>query len=409
LRSGRVLQRLPDLCAAKTRRLRPAMKHDRSKRRDKPRHAPRAAPPPSRSPLLIRLHADSIGLLAFRGLVVAMQAATIVYTWPLWQVRTDPPLLPALPLPQIDFGWLLLASLAVVLAAPRAGLAIHFALLGAAMLLDQWRVQPEFVSMGLLMLGTLDSPTAQFIARAHLVALWTYAGLHKLLSDGYYTHVVPAPLVAVLGNGEPWPSLFDALRGGAAVFEMSLGLLALIPRTRKLCAWLAVLLHLGILQYLMFWVRADDGSFGWNKAVWPWNVALALAGLALVAPWRTSPLADWRLVRWPARGVALVILFSPIGFYMCWMHPYLAHCLYSSNIPQAAIVSAEREQVILDYLPGFPVPFPPIHSVYEAYFEKVARPGDTLYIVDSRWWAKRHGFARRRIVRPPEHAISADR
>jgi len=341
-------------------------------------------------------------MLAFRVLVVAMQAITIVYTWKLWQARSEPPLLPMLPLSQFDMGPWLLASLIVVLAAPRFGLAVHFTLLGFAMLQDEMRTQPEFVSMALLMLGTISSPAAKFVARAHLLTLWFYAGFHKLISVGYYTHFVPAPLIGIFGEGEPWPQVFDMFRGGAALFEMSLGVLAVIPRTRKWCASLALLLHLGILQYLMFWVRPEDGSFGWNKAVWPWNVALGLAGFALVWPWRSSVLADWRQVRWLARGVAAALVVSPIGFYACWMHPYFAHCLYSNNIPMAAIVSAEGEQINLDYLPGFPVPFPPLHGVYEAYFDKVAKPGDTLYIQDPRGWAKRHGFARRRIIKRSE-------
>lgn len=34
-----------------------------------------------------------------RAMVVACQAATLLMTWPLWQVRAEPPLLPLLELP----------------------------------------------------------------------------------------------------------------------------------------------------------------------------------------------------------------------------------------------------------------------------------------------------------------------
>src|SRR6267154_4001668 len=82
--------------------------------------------------------------LILRGSAVAAQALTIVITWPLWLARTyDPalaaqpqPMLPALPLPQFDVGPWLLASLVVVLLAPRWGVLLHGLLLVWAILLD---------------------------------------------------------------------------------------------------------------------------------------------------------------------------------------------------------------------------------------------------------------------------------
>ena len=51
--------------------------------------------------------------LVLRWFVVCTQAATIWLTWPLWQVRISPPLLPLADVYQIDFGHLLLGSLAL--------------------------------------------------------------------------------------------------------------------------------------------------------------------------------------------------------------------------------------------------------------------------------------------------------
>ncbi|MDQ3657413.1 MAG: hypothetical protein M3457_20350, partial [Chloroflexota bacterium] len=61
-------------------------------------------------------------MLAFRALVVACQAATIWITWPLWQVHANPPMLPALPLPAFDMGFLLIASLLLILVLPLPGI-----------------------------------------------------------------------------------------------------------------------------------------------------------------------------------------------------------------------------------------------------------------------------------------------
>ena len=127
----------------------------------RPASAPAARP--TRGPLLI-----------LRISAVYAQAATIAITWPLWQVRhyvatadwPELPNLPALPLPQFDVGLLLFGSLLLVLIVPRWGVAVHGAMLLAAILLDQMRMQPECVSLFLLMLGTLDSPSLKMVARA---------------------------------------------------------------------------------------------------------------------------------------------------------------------------------------------------------------------------------------------------
>ena len=126
-------------------------------------------------------------LQLFRCLLVAAQGATIVVTWPLWQVRFSPPMLPVLGGPQWNFGLLLLASLGYVLWRPRLGLLAHTCLLIVAAAQDQMRLQPEFISLTILLWGTLPSRGAQLTARVHLIALWFFAGLHKLTSPGFAT------------------------------------------------------------------------------------------------------------------------------------------------------------------------------------------------------------------------------
>jgi uncharacterized membrane protein YphA (DoxX/SURF4 family) len=80
------------------------------------------------------------------------------------------------------------------------------------------------------------------------------------------------------------PALADApataLAVAVALGEIVLALLILSPRTRKAAAWLACVLHAGVLIYLV--------KRNWNHAVWPWNLALAASGFALIGPWRSS-------------------------------------------------------------------------------------------------------------------------
>jgi hypothetical protein len=374
------------------------------KQRNKHRKLPQPRPPSHRTEstppaALRRLRVDSWWMLAYRVLVVSMQAATILVSWQLWQTRVEPPMLPAFPMPQFDLALLLLASLVLFLVIPLIGLPVHACLLIIGMLQDQLRIQPQCISLALLMLGTISHPSAKFVARTHLVAIWFFAAFHKLISTRYYIHFVPAPLIPLLGEDPPWPLVFDTLRGGLALFEMSLALLAVIPRTRKWCAWQAAIFHFGVLQYLIFWLR-------WNESVWPWNIALVPAGFALIQTWKTTAWQDWRQSGWLPRAAVLLLVVSPWGYYVGMLDAYPAHCLYSLNTPVAAIMNPQGEVEQIMAIEELNIPFPPVPRLFEAYFHQVAEPGDVLIIRDFRRWARGRpqwklvrGAAERRIVK----------
>jgi hypothetical protein len=316
---------------------------------------------------------------AFRCILVGCQASTVLITWPLWQRRNSPPLLPALGLFQFDVGLVLLGSLGLVLVAPRLGVVTHAVALGVAMLLDQSRMQPECVSLALLMVGTLDSATGALIARAHLVALWSFAGFHKLVSADYYLGTVPRVFSGLVGFDPPWPLVFDLFRAGMALAEMGLGIMATVPTTRRIAACGALALHLPIVSYLALRARS-------NAAVWPWNVALALSALYLLWDWRSSLADDLRTAsRWARLAVA-GLLVSPMGFYAGFIDAYFAHCLYSRNVPRASIVSPDGARRGIDTFSTLHVPLPPTQRLFLAYFAQTGRPGDRLIVEDPRWW-----------------------
>jgi hypothetical protein len=208
---------------------------------------------------------------AVRAFVAAAQAATIAITWPLWQVRGWPPVLPIAPLPALSFGWALLASLALALRWPRLGSGLHAALLLLAIVCDQTREQPQVLSLALLLWSTSAARGARTIGALHLAALWFWSGLGKLTSPRF------------LGEGGAW-LLGDAVAPGSApaviaavlvgAVEVALALLALLPVTRARARWLACALHAGILVYLA--LRAV------NPSVWPWNAALAVLAPVLL-------------------------------------------------------------------------------------------------------------------------------
>jgi hypothetical protein len=333
----------------------------------------------------------------FRWLVVACQIATVVVTWPLWQDRDRPPLLPLLSLPSIDLGLPLIAASLAVLFAPVVGMAAVTVLTIYAVLVDQTRLQPEVVSLLFLMWGTQGTPIALGFARAHLISLWFFSGFNKLLSPAFFDDMAPFLLSAFVP--EPSAGMGRAFGFVLALTELGLGVLAIAPRTRRLAAAVALVLHLGILLTL------SPLGHDRNSAIWPWNVALAFAGFAFIAPWQESALASLLRVPLWARAAMILLALMPLGFYLGRVDAYLAHNLYSSNIARASVEcrrECRRMQDPANTWTSLNVPLPPEHRLYEQYFALTCRPGDEMTITDPREWYRRQGLATRVVACPVE-------
>jgi hypothetical protein len=321
-------------------------------------------------------------LLGYRWLVVAATAVTFLVTWDLWRVRDTPPMLPALALPLLDMGIPLLLALAVVLVRPKIGVILYTVLLIYATLIDQTRIQPEFISFMFLMWGTLPGKNAPLIGRAYLISMWAWAGINKLLSPAFIASTGPGLLATLLPDAPIWLRM----NGGylIALSELSIGILAVFPKTRLFAALLALGVHTNILLILSPLGR------NWNESVWGWNAALAFAGFALIAPWKETLAQSFRAARPLARVAVVILLIMPLGFYFGVVDAYLAHNLYSSNVPSA---SKTPNTWTL-----FEVPFPPEHRLFEQHFQLTCHKGEILQIRDTRWWFARQGMAQREIT-----------
>lgn len=320
-------------------------------------------------------------LAAYRWFVVACTAVTIVVTWPLWLVRETPPMLPVIPLPAIDMGVPLMVALGLILLRPRIGTGLFTLLLIYAMMCDQIRLQPQFMSFTLLLWGTLPNTNAQTVARAHLISLWCWAGINKFLSPTFLATTGPGLMTSLLPGAPSW-----LLENGGyliAASEFSIGLLAIFPRMRLFSALLAFGVHINIFVVLSP-LRRD-----WNESVWYWNLALALAGFVMIAPWKDPPLRVFARVHWLTCVIAALLLIMPLGFYFGVVDAYMAHNLYSSNVPRASKLPPTWSL--------FDVPFPPEHRLFEQNFQLTCRRGETLRITDQRWWYRRRGMAVRII------------
>ncbi len=341
--------------------------------------------------------------IVVRTVVAGCQIVATLYTWNLWQVRDTPPNLAVIGvLAGLPFGVLMVASAAVAVVRPRSGSAIHAGVLLAAMLGDQFRIQPEFVSLSIVLLALAYGKIGRTIGLAHLASLWLWAGSNKALSPTW-----PVGGAGFISRSLHMGGLRPIVAVGLPLFEFALGVAACVPRLRRHLLIAAAALHLAILGTLM--------SAWFNLAVWPWNLALALAAPALlrrpalapdgsVAPGtpgtpgtpetsavpttpsvvpannaRSHGLAD----RLPVLAIWAVFLLLPAGFYLGLVDTYLAHNLYSDNTAGVQWCSAGGRCPAPSSTEGrtpLRVPTPPEERIFVAWFEARCVSGDTLIV-----------------------------
>jgi len=265
----------------------------------------------------------------------------------------------------------------LALVSPRVGATVVTVLIAYGMVTDQTRMQPEFFSLPLLLWSSLPSAGARLVGRVSLISLWFFAGLHKVLSPDFMNDAGPrlvmALPIALAHEIVPFAAV------GIPALEMGTAALAVVPATRRLAAWSALALHAGILFAFSPFVEAR------NVAVWPWNIALACSGFALIAPWKTPPLASLLAVPTLPRLFAVLIAVAPAGYYLGIVDAYPAHHLYSAGTASATVycpAGCRPEQDLNASWHYFNVPLPPEPRLFEATFSATCAPGDVLRIRD---------------------------
>jgi hypothetical protein len=239
------------------------------------------------------------------------------------------------------------------------------------------RIQPEVLSLALLMALPVVGTAGVAISRFHLSSLWLWSGVNKVLSTGWSTGGA-----AFIASSLHVSGLRPAVVVGLPAAELALGAASLWRRTWPVVRWLAPALHTGILLTLSP-VFAD-----WNSAVWPWNVALAVAGFALFRNERPAAArADAPRSR-PRQNVAVAVaggllLAYPALFYVGSVDTYLAHNLYTSNTAAAAVCepSGRCDSGPFNTFGPLNVPIPPEPRLFNALFDKTCQPGQQLLIV----------------------------
>ncbi len=324
----------------------------------------------------------------FLLLTVIAQSATIVISWDAWQARGLQASIPNLPWygspPQLDYGYLLLGSLAIAILSPRKmGVAIHLLILLLAISTDQFRCQPQIIAIAVLMTACVY-PRCKKMAVWFLVTMWFWAGVHKLVSPDWIGEVT---YYLLLREQFDWGAVrvwdhHQAFAVFVAIAELSLGIMAWLRP--KLAAPFCVFTHVGIGIFLIL--------IGWNFSVLPWNFCTAITGTWLI--WTITdrgdsvPLPDSRF----GKGVVLCLMVVPIGFYFGVVRHSLGHVLYSANFPEAVITSAHGPKVC-EAIAELHVPFPRHRKAFLDFFRLTGQPGWKLHMRQYRWGGSDQYFA----------------
>ncbi len=349
---------------------------------------------------------QQVGTASYLMLLVciAAQALTIFISWPVWECRplelgTTPNVPWISGTPQFSTGLLLIGSLFLAAISPKKyGVAAHLTILLVSIAMDQFRCQPQVLAVAFMMSACVWA-TARKLCVWYLIAMWTWAGIHKLLSPDWFGHVT-CYLLSDLRGGLANAGIetdfnpshhYKKFAAFIALFELAVGLLAW--RRPKLGAMGCLALHAGISCFLIL--------VNWNYSVLPWNVTTAIVGGWLLWTANSPELKESDNVRrsaenskhflqpirlpqssWGKCLVALILIF-PTGFYFGWVRHSLSHALYSNNLPLG--MASQRSGIeYFDCWNELSVPFPNVHKTYRDYFRITGEAGDKLHILAMR-------------------------
>lgn len=261
----------------------------------------------------------------------------------------------------------MVGSAVLVALRPSWGIVLHWIVLGIASVFDQFRLQPQFFAIALLMTACIWEWSRQ-AARWFLASTLLWAGLHKLLSSDWLGHASHWLLDRSPVDADAWYLPFAIV---VAVSELAIGVAACVrPR------WAAVgfvPMHLGIIVFLLV--------IDWNESVIPWNLTMAITGGWVL--WRATehwrPTSVWETV------VCVTWMVAPVGFYAGWIDHGFAGVLYSDRLPRGQITTHTGVHKIAGW-GELNVPFPSERRTLRMYFQQYGQPGEKLHIADPRRW-----------------------
>jgi hypothetical protein len=304
-----------------------------------------------------RLFANNLPtrLAALRLALAVAFVSGIVLSLNLWfpTTRSFPriPIIISLPQKVVPPAEYLLSGLLVAALAAQAFskfrlkyLIAVIALLTLLILFDQMRLQP-WVYQYLLLFTVITlhewqsrderSTRLSLSVLQVIIAMFYFWGGVQKLNYSFGDEVLPQ-LLTPLQNYFPLTEMqMFVLSISVALAEIFTGCGLLLKPTRKLCVWLALAMHAGVLLLLI--------GQGQNSVVWGWNAALILAVIVLF--WRSDAFiwqtfANWRLSNTFGRVAQIIAVgcaLLPILSFWGWWDMYLSGALYSGNTAVAVV------------------------------------------------------------------------
>jgi len=242
--------------------------------------------------------------------------------------------------------------------------------------LQPWVYQYSFMLGVIAYTGIKSKSLISTTANLQLLigSIYILSGSYKLNAD-FFVNTFPWLLSPVTDRLLFLTNSLNSLGIYIALFEIVLGVLLLVPRTRQLGIYCAVMMHIGILLLL------SPLGLNWNSAIWPWNVTMIT--LVLILFWNDKVPSIKYAFENKKLALSITVLFivlPAIGHIGHW-DSYLSFSLYSGNTTgayiQSSLVPSSRANVSGWSQSELNVPAYPEPRVYKSILQSICMQDST--------------------------------
>jgi len=267
---------------------------------------------------------------SFIRILVITFAISFLLSFDLWGNDRTFPLFPILNLEinwihkLVQYGFLIITFTSIIF--PKKELIkIFLFFLFFLIFLDQIRLQPwvYFISLCLLpfALKIKETIALQYL-RILFIVVYIWSGFHKL-NESFIVFVFESILVDGFNiNSTHLISSLKKLGYLIPIIEMSIGLMLLFKKTRKLGFIFLLTIHIFIIYYLVFGLRG-------NYVIIPWNVLMILASFFLFYSTESTIKIPHNVF---LKILLLIVSLLPVGFLMGKIDQTLAFSLYDGKL-----------------------------------------------------------------------------
>ena len=240
----------------------------------------------------------------------------------------------------VQYGFLVIASICFVF--PKK-LIIRSMLIILVLLifLDQLRLQPwvYFLSICLIPFAfkSKESSSLQYL-RIIFILVYIWSGIQKLNPN-----FIPFIFESILVDGFNLRGIeiISTIKKFGIIFpitEISIGILLLLNRTRKIGVLLIVITHIFILYYLIFGLKG-------NYVIIPWNIFMIIGAFLLFYQKKDT-------LKIPKKSflkiTLLIVAFLPIGYLMGEVDQRVSFSLYDGKLKSLYLLESKTQENLVN-------------------------------------------------------------